>query len=314
MNENIIIEFKKLYAFMKNNIDASNVFRLKSIKTVISILNKIQYKLTLNNLNEFKELPNIGKGTIDRISEILTYGYLSEIKESINVQTNDLEQIIGIGKAKINELEKLGIKSVKEYIQYIKDNPTNIKVSHTIEMGLKYHKKYKMNIPRSEISSIYEFIKKVLDKKYTFEFCGSYRRQKNTSNDIDILITSKDTGNLNNIIESLKEKNQYNNNKPFLIDSLGINNKIKYMGFCKYKNNPIRRIDIRYIDYKSFYSALLYFTGPAELNQTMRLNAKKMGYKLSEYGLSKNNKIMYFSSEKEIFDILNMEYLEPQNR
>ena len=141
MNENIIIEFKKLYAFMKNNTDASNVFRLKSIKTVISILNKIQYKLTLDNLNEFKELPNIGKGTIDRISEILTYGYLSEIKESINVQTNDLEQIIGIGKAKINELEKLGIKSVKEYIQYIKDNPTNIKVSHTIEMGLKYHKK-----------------------------------------------------------------------------------------------------------------------------------------------------------------------------
>ncbi len=53
-----------------------------------------------------------------------------------------------------------------------------------------------------------EFIKKVLDKKYTFEFCGSYRRQKNTSNDIDILITSKETGNLNNIIESLKEKNQ----------------------------------------------------------------------------------------------------------
>jgi DNA polymerase (family 10) len=43
------------------------------------------------------------------------------------------------------------------------------------------------------------------------------------------------------------------------------------------------------MSYESFPSALLYFTGSAELNKKMRQVAKEMGYKLSEYGLFKNN-------------------------
>ena len=47
------------------------------------------------------------------------------------------------------------------------------------------------------------------------------------------------------------------------------------MGFCKYKNNLIRRIDIRLIPFESIYAAILYFTGSYELNKIMRINAKK---------------------------------------
>ena len=86
------------------------------------------------------------------------------------------------------------------------------------------------------------------------------------------------------------------------------------MGFCKYKDNPIRRIDIRFISYDSYYSALLYFTGSSNLNKKMRKIAKELGYKLSEYGLEKNNKLIKINSEKDIFDKLNMEYLEPKFR
>ena len=88
------------------------------------------------------------------------------------------------------------------------------------------------------------------------------------------------------------------------------------MGFCKYKDNPIRRIDIRMISVESFYPALVYFTGSYELNQLMRKNAKKLNYKLNEYGLfdlKTNNKII-IKSEKDLFDILKMEYLESSKR
>ena len=87
------------------------------------------------------------------------------------------------------------------------------------------------------------------------------------------------------------------------------------MGFCKYLENPPRRIDIRFINYESYPAALLYFTGSSTLNKKMREIAKKKGYKLSEYGLfDKDGKPIKVESERDIFHKLNMEFLPAQLR
>lgn len=67
---------------------------------------------------------------------------------------------------------------------------------------------------------------------------------------------------------------------------------------------------------ESYYSALLYFTGSGSFNKKMRSVAINAGYLLNEYGLFKRDtkKMIKVKSEKDIFDILNMEYLEPQFR
>ena len=47
----------------------------------------------------------------------------------------------------------------------------------------------------------------------------------------------------------------------------------------------------------------------------MRIIAISRGLKLNEYGLyDKNNKSFEVESEKEIFDLLDMEYVQPQLR
>ena len=75
------------------------------------------------------------------------------------------------------------------------------------------------------------------------------------------------------------------------------------------------RIDIRFIPYTSWYYALLYFTGSAELNKKMRQIAKTKKLKLSEYGLFKEDgTMMEVNSERDIFDILDIEYLVPRLR
>jgi DNA polymerase/3'-5' exonuclease PolX len=86
------------------------------------------------------------------------------------------------------------------------------------------------------------------------------------------------------------------------------------MGFCKYQTFPVRRIDIRFIPFLSWYPGILYFTGSKNLNLAMRNKAKKLGYKLNEYGLFKGSKNIYVESEEEIFNLLEMKYLEPQER
>jgi DNA polymerase/3'-5' exonuclease PolX len=324
-NNKIIKEFDKLVDYIKENKDEpNNLFRLKSAKLVVSILKKYPKKITLENLDEFNEIKGIGKGTIDRVREILENGFLKELEDYIpakptkkEVTSNELETVIGIGNKTAQEFINSGIKSVKDLKSKVKSG--DITVSPTIQMGLKYHNVYKENIPRDEIDDIKNLLTSTFPKKYQFEICGSYRRMLSTSSDIDILITSKEESKTNHLVllvEQLKEKININNNKPFLVDSLVHNNKTKYMGFCKYKNNPVRRIDIRYVKYDNFYTALLYFTGSAEFNRNMRNNAKKLGYKLSEYGLVniKERKASKISSEKDIFDIIDMNYIEPRDR
>ena len=93
----------------------------------------------------------------------------------------------------------------------------------------------------------------------------------------------------------------------------------KFMGFAQLPNKNVRRIDIRFMPYESYYCALLYFTGSGNFNRKMRNVAIQMNYKLNEYGLYKINKggkyeRLLVESEKDVFDYLNMEYLPPQLR
>ena len=173
-----------------------------------------------------------------------------------------------------------------------------------------------------------------MNRKYKFndsnkleiQICGSFRRGKPLSNDIDVLITKKgtlaknkkeDAIYLNKFVDKLKKSRSKNNDQAFLIDDMtDKNSTYKYMGFSKYKDNPPRRIDIIFIPYESYACALLYFTGSKENSVIMRKQAKKMGLKLNENELydSKTKSKINVSSEKDIFNKLNLEYLEPNQR
>lgn len=344
MNTSILDEFNRLIAFIQEDIDkltaeknvkalTANQFRLKQIKNVFNILKNYPNKITINNYMELKEINGIGKGTIDRIKEILLSGKLLELgnfvdsKKEKKKSIDDLESVVGIGHVHAIELYNKGITSVKQLKKKIKDG--SIEVNEKIELGLKYYGKFEGNIPRKEIDKVYKIFKDIfknLNKKlkpeeqYIFEFCGSYRREKPVSGDIDILISKmgklkEETNYLSNIIKLLKEPIKKNDDEPLLIDDLTELGTTKYMGFGKYLDNPIRRIDIRFIPYQSYFSALLYFTGSAELNKKMRQIAKLKKLKLSEYGLFKENgDKININEERDVFNILEIEYLVPRLR
>ena len=347
MNKVIIDEFEKLVSFTQKILTTSmeeknqkeitaNNFRLKNIKNALTIIKKYPYELTLENLNDFSQLNGIGKGTIDRIKEILKNGFLKELENFTEYKKDDREdiitelmQIVGVGRSNALDFYKKGITSIKDLKKKIKSN--EIEVNEKITLGIKYHGKFFDNIPRKEIDKVYKLFQKIiinLNKKendeYFFEICGSYRRGKPMSGDIDVLISKKNTfidktekiNYLEKIISILKKPIKLNNNQPLLVDDITDKNfETKYMGFSKYKDCPIRRIDIRFVPEDVFYSALLYFTGSAELNLRMRKIAKKQGLKLSEYGLTKEDGTrLKIESEYDIFKILEIEYLIPELR
>lgn len=333
MNSNIIEQFELLIKQIQFDIDYSSgkqqtvhMFRLKSILNVVKILKKYPTKITSTNLKNLENIDGIGKKSIERIKEILTTGKLKEIKISSDIDKylkiiDELDGIIGIGRKKAYELfKKHNIKSIEDLQKQHKNG--KIDLPPNIVKGLKYVDKIFEKIPRTEIDKMISILHKValkIDPQLFFTVCGSYRRELPTSGDIDIIIVHpsvkslEDTKTINYIklfVEELKKK-------KFIIESLTDENVYtKYMGICKLNNNSLlRRIDIRYMPYNSYYSAILYFTGSKDFNRKMRQIAITMGYKLNEYGLfDENGNQFKVNSEKEIFDLLNMEYLNPSQR
>jgi len=336
MNELIIQIFSKLIKINEylsktsndQNFIRTNEFRLRSLKTGLRIIKSLQFKIkNIKQLDDLK-IEGIGKGIKDRINEIITTKKLSEIDhicasidcDNLNKTSlkDELLSIIGVGESLVKKLiSDYKITSVSEFIQLVKSK--ELSVSKTVELGIKYYKKLKFNIPRQEITKTYDFLYEEIEKidsSLIIEICGSYRRQKLTSNDIDLLVTSPSifTDDIKSITNIMKKIVNHLHKQNFLIDDMTPNPENKYMGLCKYGKFPIRRIDIRFIPILSWAPAILYFTGSKELNQKMRNIAKKLGYKLNEYGIYKGNKNIHVETEEEIFKLIGMKYLEPQER
>ena len=345
MNKTIIDQFEKLLIYTKfklkeledENIDKKkiNVYKIKVRQyfKILSILKNYLDEITKNNLDELLEIDGIGKGTITRIIEILETKKLAELddfsskvigsksdKSKIKI-INELEEVINIGNKLAIDLYNQGIKSVKDLKKKQKEG--KIELNDKVLLGLKYHGIVKKEIPRDEITETEKFLQKKIkkinkdmsdDDRYCLIVCGSYRREKEVSNDIDILLTkfgTNDKSSKNKVLEKFLHLLD-----DFLIDDLtGKSSPTKYMGFYKYKSNPVRRIDIRYVPYTSYFPALLYFTGSKDLNTKLRKMAKSIGYKINEYNVTNNkgDKVK-INSEKDIFKILDLEYIEPKFR
>ena len=348
MNSSIINQFELLVK--KNSDDISKAielkmadeqrkqsFRLRTNKRVLSILKNYPEKITKENYKELIHIDGIGKGSIEKIKEILESGTLSELsgfkKDKKSEVLEELEGVINIGRSKAVELYGLGVKSVKDLQKKIKSG--DIEVNDKILLGLKYYKKFQEKIPREHIVDVEKFLQgrvEYLNKKeklnfknkYILTICGSYRRGKSSSGDVDVLITkigsSKKSKDLNKhlpkIVNILKKPWKSNDYDPLLVDNLTDVTPTKYMGFAKFSKKLPFRIDIRFVPYESYYTALLYFTGSGELNKQMRQIAKEKGYKLSEYSLIKieSNKSELINSEERVFEILGMKYLKPTER
>jgi DNA polymerase/3'-5' exonuclease PolX len=334
---NILLQLLKesnKYELNKNN-KITNMFRIKQLYNAANIIENLDYTITVNNADKLINLPGIGKGTVARIYEILNTKHLEEINylqqyittnktDYFNLKKliDDLSTIIGIGnETAVKLIKEHDLVSLADFKNKVANN--TIKLNNNIKLGLKYLDVYQPNIPRTEIQQIETMLNNIvfnLDPKYIFIICGSYRRGKLISNDIDILLIHE------NVLEGSgrEQDNKYLkifvdelHRHKFIIDDLTVSTGTKYMGFCRLNEKSIiRRIDIRMVPVISFFPALVYFTGPYEFNQNMRKTAKKQGYKLNEYGLYdlKTNKSLILLNEKMVFDMLNMDYLEPHER
>jgi DNA polymerase/3'-5' exonuclease PolX len=275
-----------------------------------------------------KDISGVGKSICLKINEIISTNTLSRNRNDSKSERiksmKFLQSIHGIGPVKAKTLyERFGVTNVEE----LRKNKRELDSQQTI--GLKYYEEFQQSIPRQEMDVIVKILsefKDEIDSNIIMTVCGSYRREKSESGDIDILLTKKNWSEDKATPKSIRNFVSYLKEQELITDTLAYGDK-KYMGvlslssdLTNYKPSKFihRRIDIRFIPYSYYYAGVLYFTGSYHFNILMRRKALEKELTLNEYGLSslndKHNYIKNINSEKDIFDIIEMKYVEPKDR
>lgn len=223
----------------------------------------------------------------------------------------ELTDFMGIGPERANKLIDAGIKNVNQL------HMKKYKALLTDETKKFLDLKPLTKIPHDHISILEPHLMKVQDDDLSLTITGSYRRGTEFSSDIDLMVVS----DKENAIELLTNKlNTILPNKVFPY-SKGRDKMSFLVDMTEMSGSPDSKIPLVYkIDAfrttpEDKIAMLLYSTGSKEFNVMMRGKAKKMGYLLNQKGLFKNGeKIKDLNTEKDYFDILEMEYLEPEER
>jgi DNA polymerase/3'-5' exonuclease PolX len=153
---------------------------------------------------------------------------------------------------------------------------------------------------------------------------GSYVRGKPTSGDMDIVIRHNSwdalrAAKFNGIL--IREPFAFGEHKIGTMITLDIPSQLydKVREFLEpynyFRDGKINiKVDFFLAKPEEYLTTKLFAIGSGNFNIIMRTRAKKRGYLLNNEGLFKNGKRIPVKNEKEIFELLGMNYREPEQR
>ena len=286
---------------MKMNNAGINRYKKAAYNKAAKALSQLQF--TIVSGNELKDISGVGQSMMSHVDEILETGNLEKLKtmtvnkvSTYNANKFDITKIPGIGE---ETAKKLNISSEED----LKENLDKLTKSQRIYV--KYIEDLQKTIPRKEAQ---DWEKTFKYPKIKTHLVGSYRRGKEQMGDLDLIIVSSLPAKMKKLIQKWKKRKWW-------VETVNEGSKKLTVLVRLEKTSPVRQLDIRLVKPSELPFSLLYFTGSATFNVKMRTAAKKMGYRLNEYGLFKGKKkVKNLKSEKDIFKKLNMKYVDPKDR
>lgn len=270
-------------------------WRKVSFKKAVDILRSLTFEVTSSD--QLRSYKGMGGKILKMIDEALQTGHIRRAEEvwksELALAVRDLQKVHGIGTSVATELYKKGFHSIAD----LRANPSVLNPIQQI--GLQYLDDIQERIPRAEVDAIGHFVRVTADeiwpeKALISEICGSYRRGKSSSGDVDIIISTPNQAGCPPLRELVAALHM----KGFLQADLGrvkeqpinkegqVPQKQTYMGICRLPGYKVcRRLDIKFYPRHQFPFALLYFTGSDHFNRSMRNFAKRKGYSMSDEGI-----------------------------
>ena len=329
MNTKLMIMFNELADYEQK---VGRKFPSLSFRKVAGIVSSLKFEI--KSTSELVDVKGIGDSAMEVIEEYLASGksarhlqarealgrvpvksvhkkddsfYPVSAKESVVM---DLCKIPGIGEVTAGKLYDYGFRSRDMFVDRMKGVPegevigsSGVTLTKNMKVGMEFMahtEATRMTVAEHDTiaNPIIEAIKGKF-KSIMVSWAGSRRRGKDTIGDVDIIIGYD--GSHKDVLEFSKT----------LLQNVLMDGDKKVSGIVNR-----RQVDFRIVRKDQWGSMLLHATGSAEFNKMMRLKAIDMNLKLSEYGVRNRDtdEVLASKTEQEIFDVLGMKYVAPEDR
>ncbi|MBN1515046.1 DNA polymerase/3'-5' exonuclease PolX [Candidatus Sumerlaeota bacterium] len=314
----VVQQLKHLGALLE--LDGANVFKVNAFRNAIRTLETLEEPLDrLIEEGRLSELKGFGKSIVADVTEIANSAdgaceALRELRARIPAGLMEFLRIDGFGAKKARTVwQELGVTTLEELQQACQQNrvaalkgfgpKSQENILKGIERLAQYRGRFLAVQAERQAAPILETLRK-LPCVTRAEIAGSLRRKRETVKDADIIAASDDPETvMQAFIDCAKEEGQ-----------VIAHGKMK----SAIRLGDQLQLDLRVVPDAQFASAAHHFTGSKEHNVAMRGRAQRMGFKINEYGLFKEEageeKLIACRSEEELFSALGLQYIPPELR
>jgi len=296
-------------------IQGENPFRIRAYRTAARTVMELSQSVSdlVERHEKLYEYPGIGKDLAAKIEEIVHTGHLKaleDVQEHTPKALVDFLKIPSLGPKRVKLLyEKLKIKSLEELEEAAVSKKilklrgfgekTRLEIIEGVKKLKQAERRQVLLYEAGETAQHLSSYLKNAPGLQKLAVAGSFRRQKETVGDLDILITAEKADAAMN----------------YFLDYNGIA-KVAAKGPTKATVilHSGMQVDLRVVADHSYGAALMYFTGSKAHNIALRAMALKKGLKLNEYGVFKGIKPLPVATEKSIYELLKLPYIEPELR
>jgi DNA polymerase (family 10) len=298
-------------------IRGEDSFRVNAYRKAARTLEELAEDVrNLAGRGELEKLPGIGKGSRERIEELLETGKLKVFEDvcaEVPPSLLEMRAIPGLGPKKIAQLWKskniltlADLKAALESGALTGLRGFGEKGLEQIRRGLEFVEKAAGRHRLSTAAEVGEMVRqavRAMPGVERVELAGSLRRGRETVGDLDVLCIASDGAEVVRRFASLPEVKQV----------LGAGDTKGSVQF-EYRPGRTIQIDLRVVPAESFGAAWQYFTGSKEHNVRLRERAVKRGWSLNEYGLTKGDRVIASRTEEEIYEALGAPCVPPEMR
>ncbi len=292
-------------------------FKPAAYRRAAQVIEELPNDLSTYSRESLLDLPGVGKAIADKALEFVATGKVKAFQDLVNAQGDlspELMNVENLGPKRARQIQsELGIKTVPELIKAAEEGKIRSlpRFSEVIEKKIlesaKQATERSKRFPREEIVAEAELLLKTIkavpgvDRA---EIAGSYRRHKATVGDLDVLVVTKKPVAVSDAIAAL----------PIVRGVVAHGEKKLSFDLILQKSSGSIRVDVRFVARDQWGSALMYFTGDKEHNISLRKLAIARGWKLNEYALSEGETVIASREEKDIYEKLGMDFVEPEKR
>lgn len=315
-NKDIVEHLRAIAYRYRTSADKNNKMRAIAFSKAADIIEKQVVLVANMGEADLLALPSVGKGIVKEILEFVLAGKTKR-GDTLNedappLSLKELEQLSGVGSRTALDLwQTYGISSIAELREAVEN------------LGLKEQKwtdrlkEFDMRSDRLPRYVVMPFVEATLAqlKKLPFvlkaKAAGSIRRFKETTGDIDILISCEYEDNAQLVkwlaahFEIVRGGYEEKQGQPVLRYKVTANT---------YFDGKTKQIDFNICHPLEWGCHLAYLTGSKEFNIALRALAIQQSYRLNEHRITDKQENVYFQKESDLFTFLEIPFVPPECR